>query len=225
MNESLTGNIKLTSKYYVNIKYDFYLFIKRFIDITLSLIGLIILIPISISIKIANIINKDYDKLIYKQERIGLNGKIFTLYKFRSMNINAHNELNEILKNKNYKKEYEINKKITDDPRITKVGKFIRKTSIDELPQLINVLKGDMSIVGNRPYLPREREDIGKYYKNITSTKPGITGLWQVKGRSKTTFNDRLIYENYYSNNLSLLLDFKIILKTFKAVLIDKYAK
>ena len=112
-----------------------------------------------------------------------------------------------------------INKKLKDDPRVTKIGKFLRNTSIDELPQMINIFKGDMSLIGNRPYLPREKEDIGAYYKDIVKTKPGLSGLWQVSGRSNLTFKDRLKLESYYSNNANLWLDIKIFFKTILVVL------
>ena len=108
---------------------------------------------------------------------------------------------------------------ITDDPRITKVGKFLRKSSLDEIPQFINILKGDMSLVGNRPYLPREKEDIGEFYYDIVKTKPGLTGYWQVSGRSDVSFKKRLELEQYYSNNFSCKLDIIILFKTVKVVL------
>ena len=105
------------------------------------------------------------------------------------------------------------------------MGKLLRKTSLDELPQLFNVLKGDMSLIGNRPYLPREKDDMKYYYKSIVKTKPGLTGYWQVNGRSDTTFKERLKLEKYYSNNCSLWLDIKIFFKTFKVVLLHKGSK
>ena len=117
------------------------------------------------------------------------------------------------------RKEYRKTKKLKNDPRITKVGKLIRKTSIDELPQLINIFIGNMSLIGNRPYLPREKEDMGLYFNSIVKTKPGLTGYWQVNGRSDTTFEKRLELESYYSNHCSLKLDIKIFFKTFKVVL------
>ena len=139
---------------------------------------------------------------------------------------NADEVLAKLLKeDKEAAKEYKINKKLENDPRITKMGKILRKTSIDELPQLINVLKGDMSLIGNRPYLPREKEDMGDYYNDILKTKPGLTGYWQVSGRSNTTFEERLKLEKYYSNHSSLKLDIKIFFKTFKVVLLHKGSK
>lgn len=159
-----------------------YKFVKRTIDIIGSLVGVIALIPLTIGIYIANLINKDKGPIFYTQERIGKNGKLFKMYKFRSMVVGADEKLQEYLKqNRDAREEYKKYKKLKDDPRITKVGKFIRKTSIDEFPQFINVLKGDMSLVGPRPYLPREKEEMGDSYEYITKCKPGITGFWQVR--------------------------------------------
>ena len=139
---------------------------------------------------------------------------------------NADDVLFELLKkDKKLAKEYKINKKLKNDPRITKMGKHLRNSSLDELPQLINVLKGDMSLVGNRPYLPREQEDMGEYFDDIIKTKPGLTGYWQVSGRSDTSFDYRLKLEKYYSNNYSLLFDIKILLSTVRVVLLKKGAK
>ena len=122
-------------------------------------------------------------------------------------------------------KEYRINKKLENDPRITKMGKILRKTSIDELPQLINILKGDMSLIGNRPYLPREKEDMGKYFNDIVKTKPGLTGWWQANLRSRGTFEERLKMEKYYSDKAGFRIDIKIFFKTFKVVLGHKGSK
>ena len=202
-----------------------YLFVKRCFDIVCCLIGVIVLIPVTIILKIVTICSGDLNPIIFSQNRIGKNGKEFKFYKFRSMVPNADEVLFKTLEmNKLMAEEYKKNRKLKNDPRITKVGKVIRKLSIDELPQLINVLKGDMSIIGNRPYLPREKEDMEDYYEDIIKTKPGITGYWQVNGRSKTTFKERLELERYYSNNYSLILDIKIFFKTFKVVLFGKDA-
>lgn len=204
----------------VALKNRTYNFIKRVFDILFSLIGLIVLIPCIIIIKIANMLTKDFNTIFYTQDRIGKNGKIFKLYKFRSMIPNADKVLEEMLKEDNeITREYKLNKKLKNDPRISKVGKVIRKLSIDELPQVINILKGDMSLIGNRPYLPREKKDMGKYYKEIIKTRPGLTGYWQVNGRSATTFKDRLKLESYYSKHCGLKMDIKIFFKTFKVVL------
>ena len=121
--------------------------------------------------------------------------------------------------------EFEKNQKLEYDPRITKLGAFLRKTSIDELPQLINVLKGDMSLVGPRPYLPREMEDMGQYYDTIVECKPGITGLWQVSGRSNTTFEQRLEFDMEYNENKGFLYDMELLTKTVGVVINKDGAK
>ena len=197
-----------------------YLFVKRLIDIIGGLVGLILLIPISIIIKILTIATGDFNSIFFSQKRIGKDGKEFNFYKFRSMVPNADKILFEMLeKDPEMAKEYKENKKLKNDPRITKVGHFIRRTSIDELPQLLNVLKGDMSLVGNRPYLPREKEDMGSFFHDIVKTRPGLTGYWQVSDRKDVSFLHRLKLEQYYSNNRSMSLDIKILFKTVKAVI------
>lgn len=203
-----------------------YFVIKRLFDIVFSLIGCLFLLPIALIVKISYMCSKDFEPIFFTQDRIGKDGKLFKFYKFRSMVPNADEVLKEILKkDKKLAKEFKINKKMEKDPRITKMGNILRKTSIDELPQLINVLKGDMSLIGNRPYMPREKEDMGIHYGTIVKTKPGITGYWQVNGRSNTTFDERLKLEAYYSNNYSLKLDIKIFFKTFAVVLLRKGSK
>ena len=131
----------------------------------------------------------------------------------------AEEILDEMMqKDPKIKEEYETNKKLEHDPRVTEIGEKIRRSSLDELPQLINVLKGEMSLVGPRPYLPREKEDMGKYYKTIVSCKPGLTGMWQTHGRSEAPFPQRLRYDDYYFRNWSIWLDLTILTKTFKTV-------
>lgn len=190
--------------------------IKRIVDIIAGLVGTILLIPITICIYIARkILKEDDGPIFYDQLRIGKNGKIFKMYKYRSMVIGADEILKEYLeKNEEARREYKEYKKLKNDPRITRVGKFLRKTSLDEFPQFINVLKGDMSLVGPRPYLPREKEDMGEYYTYIIKTKPGITGFWQISGRSDVTFDDRLKMDYDYNKNTSLKNDLKILVKT-----------
>ena len=197
-----------------------YLFVKRLIDIIFGLIGLILLIPISLLIKIFSILNGDFGSIFFTQSRIGINGKEFKFYKYRTMVPNADERLFKLLEeDEAAAAEYKIHKKLKNDPRITKIGKILRKTSIDELPQLINVFFGDMSLIGNRPYLPREKEDMGEYFDEIVKSKPGLTGYWQVSGRSDTTFANRLNLESYCSNHMSLWMDIKIFFKTFGAVI------
>lgn len=197
----------------------FYSVIKRLFDIICGLLGIIILIPVTLIIKIISVCCGDFDSIFFTQKRIGKDGKEFNFYKYRSMVPNADKILFEMFENNpEIKAEYDKNKKLKDDPRITRVGKIIRRLSIDELPQLFNVLKGDMSVIGNRPYLPREKEDMGEYFDDIVKTKPGITGYWQTSGREDVTFKTRLKLESYYSKNRSLGLDVKIFFKTFKAI-------
>lgn len=194
--------------------------IKRFVDILGGICGLILLIPLTIGIYIANLIAGDKGPIFYTQERYGRNGKIFKMYKYRSMVVGADEKLNKLLEeNEEARKEFEEYKKLKNDPRITKVGEFIRKTSLDEFPQFINVLKGEMSLVGPRPYLPREKEDINGYFNYIMSVKPGITGFWQTNGRSNTTFVDRLDMDMKYYYKHSLKLDMKILKQTVSDVI------
>lgn len=203
-----------------------YRIVKRVFDFFCALIGSIFIIPCALFIKISYMLHKDFDSIFFTQRRIGINGKEFKLYKFRSMVTNADKVLFDLLESDpKLKKEYKKNKKLENDPRITKIGKFIRKTSIDELPQLLNILKGDMTLIGNRPYLPREKEDMGLYYDSIIRTKPGLTGYWQVNGRSNTSFKERLELEQYYSCHAGIRLDIKIFFKTFIVVLSHKGSK
>lgn len=211
---------------FAKVKRATYLVVKRTIDIIVSLIGIILMIPVTLFIKIASICTGDFKSIVYSQERIGKDGKTFKFYKFRSMVPNADEILMKALaEDKKLAKEYNKSKKLKNDPRITKVGKFIRKTSLDELPQFINIFLGNMSLIGNRPYLPREQKDMGKFYDEIIKTKPGLTGYWQVSGRSNTTFKERLKLETYYSNHAGFKLDIKVFFKTFAVVLFGKGAE
>lgn len=196
---------------------------KRLCDIVFGILGCLILLPLYIGVKIACLLTKDTAPIIFKQERIGQNGKPIYIYKFRSMVPNADEVLFKMLEeNEDIRREYKRYKKLKNDPRITKVGKFIRATSIDEFPQFINILKGDMSVVGPRPYLFREKEDMGEYYDTIIKCKPGLTGYWQVNGRSGTDFIKRLVLDEYYYNHRNLVLDVKIVIKTFLQVVMKK---
>lgn len=195
---------------------------KRFLDIVLSIIFIIIFFPIGVITAI--LIKLDSKGPIFADvpERIGENGKKFKMYKFRSMITNAHYLLRKDPKFKKLFDEYKRGSyKLKKDPRITRVGKFIRKHSIDEIPQFFNVLKGEMSIVGPRAYYPDELRNQLKRYpqtrkllKKVLSVKPGITGLWQVSGRSEINFDKRIEIDAFYVDNISLWNDLKIILKT-----------
>lgn len=210
-----------TNKYETEIKKEqVYNFFKRFLDIVGGGIGIILLIPLTIIIYTLSLIKREKGKIFYTQKRIGKNGKVFKMYKYRSMVENADEILEKYLEeNEDIRNEYKINKKLKNDPRVTKVGKFIRKTSIDEFPQFINVLKGEMTLVGPRPYLPKEIEDMGSAYKEIVKVKPGITGYWQVSGRNNVTFEDRLKLDIEYCKIKSLKLDIKILFSTIKKVI------
>lgn len=198
-----------------------YKFFKRLFDIIFGLIGLVFLIPLTVILKIAYMCTGDFHSIFFVQPRIGKNGKIFRLVKYRSMMPNAEKELEELMKkDSKIKEEYQRNKKLVEDPRITKMGKFVRRFSIDELPQSINVFLGQMSLVGNRPYLTSEKREMGKYYDSIVKTKPGLTGLWQVSGHNNVPFRSRLELESTYSDIMSLSVDIGIIFKTFKAVFV-----
>lgn len=198
-------------------------FIKRFIDILAGIVGVITLLPLMVYVKYKYVKSGDYDNIMFSQYRIGKNGKLIKIYKFRSMIPNAEKELERLMKeDPKIKEEYLTNKKLKDDPRITSVGHFLRKTSLDEWPQFINVLKGEMSFIGPRPYLPREKEDMGQYYDSIIKLKPGVTGMWQANGRSDVEFSYRCKLDDYYYHNWSIWLDFTIMYKTVKSVVYGK---
>ena len=203
MINTMNGNIESKSK--------IYLIAKRITDIVCSLAGLILLSPILLIIAIA-IKMDSKGPIFFKQDRVGKDERIFSMYKFRSMVVNA-----EELK-KSLEKENEMSGpmfKIKKDPRITRVGRFIRKTSIDELPQLINVLKGDMSLVGPRPSLPKEVEAFEPWMKERLTVLPGLTCIWQVSGRNNIPFKEWMELDIKYVRERSYLLDLKLIFKTF----------
>ncbi len=206
----------------------FKLFLKRGVDIVGSIIGLLVFMPVMLITALAIKITSP-GPIIFRQKRLGKQGIPFAFYKFRSMHVNMDDQIH-----RKYMQEFingqhvKINQgdakepfyKIKSDPRITRVGKFIRKTSIDELPQFFNVLKGDMSLVGPRPPLPYEAEKYQSWHlRRILEMKPGITGLWQVEGRSKTGWDDAVRLDIRYIRKWSLILDMKIMLKTVKIVL------
>ena len=192
---------------------------KRMIDYILSLIIFILIIPVMILIAVL-IKLSDKGPVIYSHKRIGKNAKEFNCYKFRTMYVDADKKLKEILeKDPQKKKEWETYWKLKDDPRVTKIGKFLRKTSLDELPQIFNVLKGEMSLVGPRPYLPREWDYIKDESSIIHALPPGITGLWQVSGRNNEDYNYRIIMDCWYVKNWNLWLDIVILIKTIRAVI------
>ncbi len=197
--------------------------LKRLIDICAGVAGCLTLLPLMAFVKYKYVKSGDFDNIMFSQNRIGKNGKMIKIYKFRSMVPNAEKILEDLMKkDPKIKEEYLTNKKLVNDPRITPVGKFLRKTSLDEWPQFINVLKGEMSLIGPRPYLPREKEDMGQYYSSIIKCKPGVTGMWQANGRSDVGFDYRCKLDDYYYHNWSVWLDFTILYKTIKSVVYGK---
>lgn len=198
-----------------------YYFFKRTMDILCSLSGLIVLIPIFLIIGIL-IKLESKGPVFFSQERIGKNGEGFKMFKFRSMVINAE-ELKEKLHTKNEMSGPMF--KMKNDPRVTKVGKFIRKTSIDELPQLFNVLKGEMSLVGPRPSLPKEVIKFEDWMMRRLQVKPGLTCYWQVSGRNDIDFEDWMKLDIKYVQNQCILVDIKLVFKTFFVLFGDKHAR
>lgn len=206
------------NKIYVNI-------IKRLFDLLFSLIGLLFFIITYILVRILYLISGDYHKIIYTHERIGKNDKPFKMYKFRTMVVNSNEVLEKLLKDPKIKKEWKKHHKLHNDPRITKVGKIIRKASIDELPQFINVFLGQMSLIGPRPLVRDEIDDYGKDKKKYLSVLPGITGYWACNGRSNCSPEERKELELYYVDNISLLLDIKVFFMTIVKVITKEGAK
>ncbi|MGH1256953.1 MULTISPECIES: sugar transferase [Bacillus] len=188
-----------------------YIFMKRLIDIVGSFCGIIILLPVFIIVAICIKLEDPKGPVFFKQIRVGKDEKDFGMYKFRSMVTDAEEKLQDLLQHNEVSGAMF---KMKDDPRVTKIGKFIRKTSIDELPQLINVLKGEMSLVGPRPPLLREVKTYTAYDKQRLKVIPGCTGLWQVSGRSNLGFREMVELDLYYIQYRSIVFDFKIILKT-----------
>lgn len=193
---------------------------KRLMDIILSLLGLILVSPIMLIVAIL-IKLESTGPIIFSQKRVGLNGKEFNMFKFRSMVQNAE-ELKEKLQKQNEMSGPMF--KMKEDPRVTKVGRFIRKTSIDELPQLINVLKGEMSLVGPRPSLPKEVAKFEPWMLERLNVKPGLTCYWQVSGRNNIDFEDWMKLDIKYVKDRNLVLDIKLIFKTFFVLFGDKNA-
>ncbi|WP_370645956.1 sugar transferase [Sporolactobacillus sp. STSJ-5] len=201
-----------------------YLFIKRAMDLIGATIGLILSCPIFFIIGVVYLFGDQKGPVFFKQKRTGQYGELFYIYKFRSMVVNAEEKLKA--NNELYKKYIENNYKLEpdEDPRITKIGRLLRKTSLDELPQFINVLKGEMSIVGPRPVVEEELREYGDKKKLFLSAQPGLTGYWQACGRSSVGYPERVDIELYYVFNQSFFLDIKIIFLTIYSVMIGKGA-
>lgn len=209
-----------TTKYVA--KKPVYDFVKRVLDLLCSLVAVILLSPVFIIISIA-VKTTSKGPVIFVHKRVGKNGKPIGVYKFRSMVHNAE----ELMQNftPEQKAEFQMNFKLHNDPRITKVGNFLRKTSLDELPQILNILKGDLSLVGPRPIVEKETEFYGNYKDMLLSVKPGLTGFWAANGRSDISYTRRRAMEIYYVKNRSLFLDVKILFMTVISVFKGRGAK
>lgn len=203
-----------------------YFFIKRVFDILCSLVGIILLIPMSLIIKIIYMCTGDFHSIFYRHRRLGKNGKFISIFKYRTMVPNAEAILKDWLRNNPEKRdEYLRDRKIDNDPRITKIGNILRKTSIDEFPQFINILMGDMSLIGPRPVVKDEVEVYGKNKNKFLSMRPGLTGYWASQGRSNISYDERMKMELYYIDHCGILLDIKIIFDTIYAVIKKDGAK
>lgn len=214
------NNLSLENITVINKRNYFYLIMKRIMDVIVSSIGLILLSPLLIIVSIL-IKLESKGPIIFSQKRVGVNGQSFNMYKFRSMVVNAE----ELKKNLQHKNEMSGPMfKIKDDPRITEIGKFIRKTSIDELPQLFNVLKGDMSLVGPRPSLPDEVKEFETWMLERLEVKPGLTCYWQVMGRNEIDFEDWMKLDVRYVREKNIWIDIKLIFRTFFVLFGDKNA-
>ena len=209
----------------ISIKKYLYFGVKRLFDILIALIWCLFLLPVILIVKISYLLHKDFDSIFFRQKRIGKNGKEFNLYKFRSMVPNADEVLKELLKDPKYKEEWDLNQKFEHDPRITSMGNILRKTSLDELPQFINILIGDMSVIGPRPLVPGELDSHNGNHELYESVRPGISGWWAANGRSATTYERRLELEYYYVQHCGLILDIRCVFRTIKVVIFKTGAK
>ena len=218
-------SLEQKEKLFYRFKRKSYFVVKRIFDLMCAIIGILALLPVTIITKICYLLTGDTKSIFYTQKRIGKNGKLIYIYKFRSMVYNADEVLKELLKNPKYKKEWDKNQKLDNDPRITKIGNILRKTSLDELPQFINVLKGDMSLIGPRPLVEGELDAHNGNHKLYERVRPGISGWWAANGRSCTYYEERLDLEYYYCRNCSIILDIKCIFRTIKAVICRTGAK
>ena len=196
-----------------------YFFAKRLLDLAVAVPLLILLSPVLLVIYGA-IVLTDRGEGIFRQKRVGLGGREFYCFKFRTMWTDAEKRLNSVLdKDPEAAKEWAENHKLKKDPRVTKLGKLLRKTSLDELPQLWNIIKGEMSLVGPRPIVKDEIKKYGRYYGAYASVPPGVTGLWQVSGRNNTAYQDRVLMDAEYATSQNIWADVKILLQTLPAVI------
>jgi undecaprenyl-phosphate galactose phosphotransferase len=213
------GDIGLSesSTLFPDSAYPSYSVLHRLADLSFALILLFVFSPLIIFTLI--VLGLSGGPIFFRQKRLGLNGRQFFVYKFRTMVPNAGEILKQLLETDAQKRaEWERDAKLKNDPRVTPIGRFLRKTSLDELPQLFNILIGDMSLVGPRPIEPAEISKYGRYARHYFAQRPGLTGLWQVSGRNDCSYQRRIALDAYYARNRGISLDFSIILKTIRVV-------
>ncbi|MBO7146727.1 MAG: undecaprenyl-phosphate galactose phosphotransferase WbaP [Lentisphaeria bacterium] len=207
------------------LKRPLFRFSKTLAEILIATVAIICLFPLGLLLSLM-VKCSSKGPIFYKAKRLGINGSQIEVWKFRTMYADADKKLEKMLaENPEMEKEWREKFKLENDPRITPLGKFLRKTSLDELPQFLNVLRGEMAVIGPRPIVQKEVAYYGKYYSTFSRVKPGITGLWQVSGRSETTYERRIMLDMYYINNWSIWLDYYIFLKTIKEVLVGRGAQ
>lgn len=220
---NLAGTFAVEIRY--NLLNPWALRAKRATDLCATVVGGIFILPFILFLALLVYLESGGGPVLYRDRRMGQDGKLFSCLKFRTMVPGAEELLWRLLKeNPELREEYSRHHKLRDDPRVTRVGRFLRRTSLDELPQLWNVLKGEMSLVGPRPYLPRESEEIGRSQGEILRVPPGITGPWQVSGRSHTSFLERVDMDAYYVRDWSIWLDLVLLVRTARSVLLGRGA-
>ena len=198
--------------------------LKRALDLLICCVAMPLILPLGLLLALLIVLDSK-GPAIYRHERIGKNGTSFAIYKFRTMVENAERALEDCLAaNPDMAREWEENHKIKNDPRLTRLGRFLRKTSLDELPQILNILKGEMTLVGPRPIVEAETPKYGRYLGEYCENRPGLTGLWQTSGRNNTTYSQRVAFDHYYLNHWSIWLDLWILAKTIPVALIGRGA-
>lgn len=224
-------NLAAKTGFLVAIRNFGYRFTKRTFDIIFAFVGCLAIIPLAIFVKVGNMLTGDFAPLFYSTKRVGKNGKQFNFLKFRSMVVTKDGKSAEALledvlnSDPKLREQWEKYRKLDHDPRITKMGAFIRNTSIDEFPQFLNVLKGDMSLIGPRPLMVGELDEHNGDHDRYEAVRPGITGWWAANGRSKLSYDERLELEYWYAENYSIATDLKVIVRTIKAVVLKDGSK
>lgn len=216
------SNLELSNEMKLSKSNILYLILKRAMDVVGALVGLILFSPVFLVIAVL-IKKEDKGPVFFSHKRLGMNGELIPVYKFRSMFCNAEEMLEDLTPEQ--KKEFAENFKLKNDPRITKIGNILRKTSLDEIPQFLNVLKGDMTLVGPRPIVEKELGNYGIYSAKLLSVKPGLSGNWQASGRSDTSYEERVQMDMDYIDYRNIFMDIIIIFKTVLAVILKKGAR